>query len=513
MDNVKEVKNETFDPGKKPIRVRIAPSPTGNCHVGTARTALYNLLFARKYNGTFILRIDDTDLKRSTKESEEGVLEGLKWLGLNWDEGPDVGGPFAPYRQMERANAYKEAAEKLLAEGKAYYCYCSPEELDAERAAAMAKGMPPRYYGKCRELTDEMKAKYEAEGRKPVIRLKVNDEILSFDDVIRGHQSKNMGDRGDFIIVKSDGSPIYNFATVIDENAMQMSHVFRAVEHLSNTFDQLAVYKALGYDAPRFGHMTLMLNPDKSKISKRAGAVYIGEFREMGYLPEAVLNFLALLGWNPGDDREIFSLDELIEAFSVENLSKSDAVFDIKKLDWYNGVYIRKLPLDELGRRIMPFMEKAGLAKMTDDGKCLAQNGRVYDDAFMSEMLSLVIDRLGKLTEAPDMLAFLFTDDMDIDVSLFKTKTGLTHYQIGELILKCNDILKNIEKWDKDVIHDAMKAMADDLGMKIGDLFMQIRIAVTGKKVTPPLFESMVLLGKDRVIERMENSAKTLMAE
>lgn len=512
MDNVKDVKNEVFDPGKRPVRVRIAPSPTGNCHVGTARTALYNLLFARKYNGTFILRIDDTDLKRSTKESEEGVLEGLKWLGLNWDEGPDIGGPFAPYRQMERSHAYKAAAEKLLAEGKAYYCYCSPEELEAERTAAMAKGMPPRYYGKCRDLSPEMKAKYEAEGRKPVIRLKVDDEVLSFDDVIRGHQSKNMGDRGDFIIVKSDGSPIYNFATVIDEHDMQMSHVFRAVEHLSNTFDQLAVYKALGYEAPRFGHLTLMLNPDKSKISKRAGAVYIGEFKEMGYLPEAVVNFLALLGWNPGDDREIFSLDELIEAFSVENLSKSDAVFDMKKLDWYNGVYIRNLPLDELGRRIMPFMEKAGLAKMTDDGKCLAQNGRVYDDAFMSEMLSLVIDRLGKLTEAPDMLGFLFTDEIELDVSLFKTKTGLTHPQIGELLAKCNQRLMAIDNWDKDVIHEAMNAVAEELGMKIGDLFMQIRIAVTGKKVTPPLFESMVLLGKDRVMKRMEDAVKALMA-
>ncbi|HBK60412.1 MAG TPA: glutamate--tRNA ligase, partial [Firmicutes bacterium] len=265
------------------VRVRIAPSPTGNCHVGTARTALYNMLYARKYGGKFILRIDDTDLSRSTRESEEGVLEGLRWLGITWDEGPDVGGPYGPYRQMERAHTYRETVDTLEALGKAYRCYCTPEELEAERKEALAAGKPPRYYGKCSRLTAEERARLEAEGKKHVVRLRVPDRTLSFVDLLRGDQQKDMSERGDFVIVKSDGSPVYNFATAVDEHHMAMTHVFRAVEHLTNTFDQLAVYDAMGWDPPQFGHLTLMLNPDRSKISKRAGAVYIGEFRDMGY--------------------------------------------------------------------------------------------------------------------------------------------------------------------------------------------------------------------------------------
>ena len=501
--------NNANNTQERPVRVRIAPSPTGNCHVGTARTALYNLLFARKFGGKFVLRIDDTDLKRSTKESEEGVLSGLKWLGLNWDEGPDIGGPFAPYRQMERYPAYSTNAEKLLAEDKAYKCYCSPEELDAERKEAMAKGLPPRYYGKCAHLTKEQIEAYEAEGRKPVLRLRVKDQIFSFDDLIRGHQSKNMGERGDFVIMKSDGSPVYNFATVIDECDMQMSHVFRAVEHLSNTFDQLCVYDALGFEAPRFGHLTLMLNPDKSKISKRAGAVYVGEFKEMGYLPEAVVNFLALLGWNPGDDREIFSMEELIEAFSVETLSKSDAVFDIKKLDWYNGVYIRSLSMEELLNRIVPFMEEAGLVVKSGD-EYKAANTRIYTTSHMIEMVQIINDRINKLTEAPEMLDFLFRDDLEMDYTLFKAKNGATPPEIASALNKCVDALESVGDWSKEIMEESLKAECEKLGWKVGDLFMQLRVAVTTKKVTPPLFESMIILGKEASINRLKNAAAVL---
>lgn len=480
------------------IRVRIAPSPTGNCHVGTARTALYNMLFARKYGGKFILRIDDTDLKRNTKESEEGVLEGLRWLGIQWDEGPDVGGPFAPYRQMERADSYREAADRLLAEGKAYRCYCSPEELDAERKTALAAGRPPRYSGKCRGLTASDHARYEALGVKPVIRLSAPEETLEFVDLLRGHQRKDMGERGDFVIVKSDGSPIYNFATVIDEHHMEISHVFRAVEHLTNTFDQLCVYRALGWTPPEFGHLTLMLNPDRTKISKRAGAVYIGEFRDMGYLPEALINFLALLGWNPGTEQEIFSMDELTEAFSVETLSKSDAIFDMKKLSWFNGVYIRNLTVAELASRVRPFMEKAG--RQVDDVRRLEQ------------AVSLVTDRLGLLTEAPEMLGFLFADEVELQRQEFGTKSKEPPARIADALRAAASAMADVGEWTHENIESALRGAAESMSWKAGDLLMQVRVAITGRRVTPPLFESLALLGREKAMARI-GKAISLMEE
>lgn len=478
------------------VRVRIAPSPTGNCHVGTARTALYNMLFARKYGGEFVLRIDDTDLQRSTKESEEGVMEGLRWLGIKWDEGPDVGGPYAPYRQMERQDTYREAARRLIDEGKAYYCYCTPEELDAERKAALEAGRPPRYSGKCCNLSAEERAALEAEGRKHVVRLRTPETTLEFVDMLRGHQQKDMGERGDFVIVKSDGSPVYNFATVVDEHYLEISHVFRAVEHLTNTFDQLAVYDALGWKAPEFGHLTLMLNPDRSKISKRAGAVYIGEFRDMGYLPEALINFLALLGWNPGTEQEIFDMDGLVEAFSVETLSKSDAVFDIKKLDWFNGVYIRSLSVPELAKRVKPFMDRAGYD--------------VSDNAKLEAAVTLVTDRLGKLIEAPDMLGFIFSDDVHVTRESFSGKAKITPEQIHGALGSVERTLAACEPWKHEPIETTLRGLAEEIGWKIGDLFMQVRIAITGKRVTPPLFESLVLLGRDVSLARIRQAIAAL---
>ncbi len=479
-----------------PVRVRIAPSPTGNCHVGTARTALYNMLYARKYGGKFILRIDDTDLSRSTKESEEGVLEGLRWLGIKWDEGPDVGGPYGPYRQMERAHTYREAVDRLMSEGKAYRCYCTPEELEAERKEALAAGKPPRYYGKCRNLSPEECAELEAEGRKHVIRLRTPDKTLTFVDLLRGNQHKDMGERGDFVIVKSDGSPVYNFATVVDEHYMAMTHVFRAVEHLTNTFDQLAVYEAMGWDPPQFGHLTLMLNPNRTKISKRAGAVYIGEFRDMGYLPEALVNFLALLGWNPGTDQEIFSMDELVEAFSVDTLSRSDAVFDIKKLDWFNGVYIRSLTPEDLAARVRPFMEKAGYI--------------APDQAFLVRAVTLVTDRLGKLTEAPDMLGFLFVDQVDVAKESFVGKGKISLSDIAGALRECESVLTGMAQWTHEDIEASLRALAESLGWKVGDLLMQVRVAITGRRITPPLFESLVLLGREKSMVRIARAIKAL---
>ncbi len=314
--------------------------------------------------------------------------------------------------------------------------------------------------------------------------------------MLRGYQQKDMGERGDFVIVKSDGSPVYNFATVVDEHHMAMTHVFRAVEHLTNTFDQLAVYEAMGWDPPQFGHLTLMLNPDRTKISKRAGAVYIGEFRDMGYLPEALVNFLALLGWNPGTDQEIFSVDELVDAFSVETLSRSDAVFDIKKLDWFNGVYIRSLTPEDLAARVRPFMEQAGYA--------------IPDREFLKRAVTLVTDRLGKLTEAPDMLGFLFTDQVDLTRESFAGKGKLTLCDIAGALRECERVLGELSQWTHEDIEASLRTLAESLGWKVGDLLMQVRVAITGRRVTPPLFESLVLLGRETSMARIARAIRAL---
>lgn len=505
------------------VRVRIAPSPTGNCHVGTARTALYNMLYARKTGGKFILRIDDTDLSRSTKESEEGVLEGLRWLGIKWDEGPDVGGPYAPYRQMERYDTYKRAVEELLHKDLAYKCYCTKEELDKERADALASGKPPRYYGKCAHLSADQQKALEAEGRGHVIRIRVPEKVFSFEDILREHQEKDMSERGDFVIVKSDGSPVYNFATVVDEHLMDITHVMRAVEHLTNTFDQLVAYELLGWKAPTFGHLTLMLNPDRTKISKRAGAVYIGEFRQMGYLPEALINFLALLGWNPGDEREMFTMDELVKAFSLENLSKSDAIFDIKKLDWFNGEYIRKMPVAELADRILPFLKDAGLLPQCWNGHHKPDvlgcetvpvcHGHRYDRKFLEDATAQIQERIVKLTEAPEMLGFLFVDEVELKAETFRDKQAHDAAFSLKVLEAAEKIMEGIVDWEKEPIDATFREKIAESGIKLGDFLMQVRVALTGKRVTPPMFESMHLLGKRACLDRVKRARAFLAGE
>jgi nondiscriminating glutamyl-tRNA synthetase len=345
----------------KEIRVRFAPSPTGPLHIGGARSALFNFLLAKKLGGKFILRIEDTDRERSSRESEVNIYESLKWLGMNWDEGPDVGGAYGPYRQMERLDIYQEYTQKLLAEGKAYYCYCSEEELEKERQEALAQGGSPQYSGKCRLLSAEGREKYEAEGRKPVVRFRVpEDKEIVINDLVRGEVAFQSEEVGDFIIVKSDGIPTYNYAVVIDDALMKISHVIRAEEHLSNTPRQILLYEALGFEIPQFAHISLILGKDRSKMSKRHGATSVVQYKEEGYLPEAVVNFLALLGWAPEGEAEIFSLEELIKEFSLERVAKNPAVFDMEKLRWINGIYLRECSLDKLTELALPYLIKAG---------------------------------------------------------------------------------------------------------------------------------------------------------
>ena len=355
---------------EKEMRLRFAPSPTGPFHIGGARSALFNWLLAKKNNGKFILRIENTDLDRSTIESEENIKDALKWLGITWDEGIDVGGDFGPYKQTERLDIYKEYTDKLLAEGKAYHCFCTDEELESERQTLMAQEKMPIYQGKCRNLTQEQKTELLAAGRKPTVRFKTpeNQQII-FDDMVRGTVSFDSNGVGDFVIVKSDGIPVYNYAVVLDDALMKITHVIRAEEHLSNTPRQIVLYEALGFKLPTFGHISLILGKDRTKMSKRHGATSVEQYRKLGYLPEAIVNFLALLGWAPDSEQEIFSTEELINLFSMDRVAKNPAVFDIDKLNWLNSNYIKNAEAALILELALPHLVEAGYITADVDTK------------------------------------------------------------------------------------------------------------------------------------------------
>jgi glutamyl-tRNA synthetase len=495
----------------RPIRVRIAPSPTGNCHVGTARNALYNLLYARQHGGSFILRIDDTDLKRSTEESERGVLEGLRWLGLGWDEGPDVSGPYGPYRQSERLDLYRESVHTLLDEGKAYHCFCTPEELAEERRIARANGKPFKYSGRCRNLSEpEVKARLRA-GKTATVRLEIVPRPMAFVDLVQGPIEQDAALIGDPIILRANGIPTYHFATVVNEHAMRISHVLRSAEHISNTFPQLQIYQALGYQPPAFGHLGLLLNPDRSKISKRAGAVYIGEFRDQGYLPEAMVNHLALSGWNPGTEEEIYTFDELLDAFSLARCARSNAIFDYPKLLWLNGYYIRQLTIADLTRRIVPRLADADLLPSE------RLNAREFDR--LVGIVALEQERLKTLAEAPEACAFFFRDpDPDACVDLLRTNRFAKRHTLTELHKVLAESLGLLERIDEEAwTASALSAVLDDqteqLGWKRAELLMPVRIAVSGRTATPPLFETLEYVGARATLRRLQSVLAKLPGE
>jgi glutamyl-tRNA synthetase len=346
-------------PGK--IRVRIAPAPTGYMHIGTARTALFNYLFAKKHEGTFILRIEDTDVEKSKKEFEKDIMENLKWLGIEWDEGPDIGGDFGPYRQSERRGIYEKYLKKLLEEKKAYFCFCTKEELEAEKQFQLSIGQPPKYSGKCANLADEKVKEFLAKRKPFVIRFKVPIKKVEFDDLIRGHLEFDSSLLGDIIIAKDFKKPLYNFSCVIDDYEMKISHVIRGEDHLSNTPKQILIQEAFGFPQPKYAHLPLILGPDRSKLSKRHGAISIFEYRKQGYLPEALINFMAFLGWHPGTERYIYSMAALIKDFSLERIQKAGAVFNIKRLDFLNGFYIRQRSIEKLTQECLPYLIKSGL--------------------------------------------------------------------------------------------------------------------------------------------------------
>jgi glutamyl-tRNA synthetase len=492
----------------RPVRVRIAASPTGQCHVGTARTALYNLLFARQRNGKFVLRIDDTDVQRSTAESEQGVLEGLCWLGLAWDEGPDTGGPLGPYRQSERLELYRERARALIEKNRAYYCFCSPEELENERKAAMARGAKPGYGGRCRTLPpQETRARLEA-GEKAAVRLRIESKHMTFVDLVKGRIELDASLFGDPVILKSDGIPTYSFATVVDEQAMKISHVLRGADHTTNTFVQLQMYEALEFEPPEFGHFALLLNPDRSKISKRTGAVYIGEFRDMGYLPEAIINHLALCGWNPGTEQEIFSFDELVKSFALEQCSGSNAIFDRSKLLWLNGYYIRQTGVEQLTQGILPFLVRAGLLESDRVG--------AEDFEHLKNVISLEQERMRTLDEVPELIAFFFRDpEPGKCLELLKADRFAKRHSLAELkgaLTASSDALAALDqqKWTTARLQEILEAQAGLLGWKVPELLMPVRIAVSGRQATPPLFETLECLGRTVTLKRLKAVAESL---
>lgn len=479
----------------KSVRVRFAPSPTGHLHIGGARTALFNYLFARKNNGTFVLRIEDTDLQRSSVESEKVIVNDLRWLGINWDEGIDVGGEHGPYRSTERVGLYQEYVEKLLNEDKAYYCYCSEQELEAQRKELAAKGEMPRYLGNCRELTNQQREQFEKEGRKPVVRFKVPaDETIIVKDMVRGDVHFESNGIGDFIIVKSDGIPVYNFAVVIDDYLMKITHVIRGEEHLSNTPRQILIYEALDFEVPEFAHVSLILGSDRTKMSKRHGSTWVEQYREAGYLPEAVINFLALLGWSSKTEQEIFTIQELEKLFSLDAVSKNPAVFDVDKLNWVNAQYIKKAPIERIVELSIAHLRQAGF---------INENINEPDRENLKKIMESIRDELSYIGETASKVEIFFNDDITPE------DDEAAEVMKGEHVHKLIDIfgkkVKEADVIDEQFAVDIFKELRKETGLKGKELFMPIRVALTGKTHGPEMVEVIPILGKEKIHKRLFN--------
>jgi glutamyl-tRNA synthetase len=491
-------------------RVRIAPSPTGPLHIGTARTALFNYLFARHTGGTFILRLEDTDQARSSIAYEKDILDGLHWLGLDWDEGPEVAGQaargrHAPYRQMERLPSYAAAAERLLGADQAYPCFCTPELLEADRKSQEAARQPPRYVGRCAALTPGERAARQAEGRRVALRFRVGTGRVAFDDIVRGRVEfdvSNLG--GDFVIVRADGSPLYHFTVVVDDAAMEISHVIRGEDHLSNTPKHILLFRALGYPEPQFAHLPLILNPDRSKMSKRKSQTAVSDYMDQGFVREALVNYLALLGWATGTEEEVLSLDEIVERFDLGAVHKAGAVFDRERLEWLNGQWIRRLPAEELIERLRPFVQAEHDAGRID---------WMPSQDELRSLLPVVRERLPTLGAIGDVVGFLWADEVALEPALLvpkrwdmaTTRAGLEAAR--EVIATVGPVV-----FEADELEPPLRALAEARGWKAGDLFMAIRVAVTGRTATPPLFDTLVALGRDRTLHRLDRALEILPA-
>lgn len=516
------------------IRVRFAPSPTGFLHIGGARTALFNWLFARKMGGTFILRIEDTDEVRSTEDSVNAIFHSLRWLGLDWDEGPsesheswvmghesqsekilkthdarltthDSKGNRGPYYQMQRLDLYRKYADQLLSEGKAYLCYCAPEELEEMRKKAMAKNQSPKYDGRCRDLTESQKKELQSSGRKPVVRFKIPLEgITRFEDIIRGSLEFENALLEDFVLLKASEVPTYQFAVVVDDYLMKITHVLRGDDHLSNTPRQILVYEALGWAEfvrnLKFAHFSMILGSDGSRLSKRHGATSVEEYERMGYLPEAMRNYLVLLGWSTEDSQQIFEKDELIEKFSIERCGKSAAVFDPQKLLWMNGEYVRKADVEYLTRLSMPFLKKAGLIE--------SENPPAEEYRYLKSCIALEQGKIKLLSDAPRRIDFLIKDDYDLDPKALEKilKTPNVSILLSELKVK----MQNLESFNAQKLEELFRNFAAEKNMKTSPIFHAVRVATSGRAEGPSLFHYLELLGKEKVMCRIDKTLATI---
>ena len=481
----------------KEVRVRIAPSPSGNLHIGTARTALFNYLFAKKNHGKYVLRIEDTDLDRSSQAYIQNIYDSLKALGLNWDEGPDVGGPYGPYQQSERFDIYPKYAQKLIDAGYAYECFCTQEELEAEKQESIKNKKPHVYSGKCRHLTEEQKAKYRAEGRKPSIRFHVPDSgETKFTDMVKGDLKFDNSLIGDFVIMKSNGTPTYNFAVVIDDMEMKISHIIRGEDHISNTAKQILIYEALGAEIPQFGHLGMILAPDRSKLSKRHGATAVSEFVEKGYLTEALVNFVALLGWSPSDGQEIKTLDEIIQDFRIHDVSSSNSIFEYDKLNWMNGQYIKKMDIKKLADLARPFLSMYDLSEMTEEN---------YE-----RMIEVTREPITILSDLVNDVKYFFGQDAEIEPDV---QTKILDSEDGQKVLRY--VVDNeLEKWDfedSEKLHEQLadlRAYFKEQGIKPKETMWAIRAAVTGRTHGADMVAILQILGKERSIRRIKAATK-----
>ncbi|MFX3631167.1 MAG: glutamate--tRNA ligase [Candidatus Pristimantibacillus sp.] len=477
------------------VRVRYAPSPTGHLHIGNARTALFNYLFARNLGGKLIVRIEDTDVKRNVAGGEESQLTYLKWLGMDWDESVDIGGGYGPYRQTERLDIYREYWQDLIDRGLAYRCYCNEQELEQEREEQTARGETPRYSGRHRDLTEEQRQAFEAEGRVPSIRFRVPEgRTYSFDDIVKGSISFDTAEMGDFVIVKKDGIPTYNFAVVLDDYLMKISHVLRGEDHISNTPRQLMIYEAFGWEAPRFGHMTLIVNENRKKLSKRDESIiqFIEQYDKLGYLPEALFNFIALLGWSPEGEQEMFTRDELVQVFNAERLSKSPAVFDAHKLSWMNNEYIKKTDVNRLVDMCIPHLQQAGR---------IADELSAADRAWVTDLVALYQDKLRYASEIVPLTELFFRDEVEEEATAV-----LAEEQVPTVLSAFLALVSESEEsaLAVDGIKEMIKKVQKETGFKGKQLFMPIRAAVTGQTHGPDLNQSIALLGKEKVTSRLQ---------
>ena len=484
------------------VRVRIAPSPSGNLHIGTARTALFNYLFAKKNNGKFVLRIEDTDAERTSQEYIDNIFDSLKALGLNWDEGPDVGGPYGPYTQSERFDIYPKYIQQLLDSGFAYECFCTPEELEAEKEEATRNKKPYVYSKKCENLTEEEKAKLRAEGRKPAIRFNIakaqkafhDTSILEFEDIVKGKLHVDTNLLGDFVIQKSNGAPTYNYAVVIDDMLMKISHVIRGEDHISNTYKQILIYEALGAKVPKFGHLGMILAPDRSKLSKRHGATAVSDFVKQGYLTDALINFVALLGWAPSDGEEIKPVEKIAEDFRIHEISSSNSIFEYDKLKWMNSHYIKMLSMDELKQRLMPYLEKYDLSQLTDEQ--------------FTRMIEVTREPLVLLSDITDAVSYFFGDSVEVEPQV---QTDVLDTETSQEVLKT--YLEQSKDWEytEENLHEKLEAFRGyfkEKGIKPKVTMWAIRAAVTGRTRGADMTAILAILGKEKVEKRIKAAIK-----